>query len=130
MLGNTMRYGCKDKFLFLVWVPGFFFLRTTVEARIVERIFWTFTARDKYWLALYLVTRRPSNLSIFFFHKKVTWKRKKSFSSKPATESKDQYKKSPKQYKGGKQYRQKKILKTMRAMGALQITFLILFGEK
>ena len=58
MLGNTMRYSCKDKFLCLVWVPGFF-LRTTVEARIVERVFWTLTARDKYWLTLYLVTRRP-----------------------------------------------------------------------
>lgn len=78
MLGNTMRYSCKDKFLCLVWVPGVF-LRTTVEARIVERVFWTLTARDKYWLTLYLVTRRPSNLSIFFFHKKITWKKKKAF---------------------------------------------------
>ena len=78
MLGNTMRYGCKDKFLCLVWVPGGF-LRTNVEARIVERVVWTLTARDKYWLTLYLVTRPPSNLSIFFFHEKSLERKKKLF---------------------------------------------------
>ena len=58
------------------WVT---FLRTTVEAKIVERAFWTLTAREKYWLTLYLVTRRPSNLSIFFFHKKSLERKKKLF---------------------------------------------------